>query len=113
MEVLFISIGGALGAVLRYAVGQALGDSSSPWATLVVNATGSFVLGVVLFDVTSPDVLLLVTVGFCGAFTTFSSFSFQTIGLWERDEHARAVVNAVGNLLVSLLAFASAWLVVS
>lgn len=113
MEVLLISLGGALGAVLRYAVGQLLSKPSFPWATLVVNALGSFVLGVVLFGVSRTDVLLLVSVGFCGAFTTFSSFSFQTVGLWERDEHARAVLNAVGNLLVSLLAFASAWLLVT
>jgi CrcB protein len=54
-----------------------------------------------------------VSVGFCGAFTTFSSFSFQTVSLWERGERARAAVNAVANLLVSLLAFAGAWLLVS
>jgi CrcB protein len=113
MEVLLISIGGALGAVLRYAVGQLLREQSFPWATLVVNALGSFVLGAVVFGVSRTDVLLLVSVGFCGAFTTFSSFSFQTVNLWERDEHKRAVLNAVGNLLVSLGAFASAWLLVT
>jgi len=113
MEGLLISLGGALGAVFRYAVGQLLGKTSFPWETLVVNALGSFVLGVVLFGVRNADVLLLVSVGFCGAFTTFSSFSFQTVDLWDRDEHARAVLNAVGNLFVSLLAFASAWLLVT
>ena len=113
MEVLLISIGGALGAVLRYAVGQLLRETSFPWATLVVNALGSFVLSAVVFGVSRTDVLPLVSVGFCGAFTTFSSFSFQTVNLWERDEHKRAVLNAVGDLFVSLGAFASAWLLVT
>ncbi|WP_096390167.1 fluoride efflux transporter CrcB [Halopenitus persicus] len=109
MEVLLVSIGGAAGATLRYLVGQLVDGTSFPWATLVVNALGSFVLGAVTVGVSDADALLIVSVGFCGAFTTFSSFSFQTVSLWDRGEKRTAVLNAVGNLVVSLVAFAAAW----
>ena len=113
MEAVLISVGGALGAVLRYGVGQLLGKTSFPWATLLVNALGSGILGAVVFGVTDTGTLLLVSVGFCGAFTTFSSFSFETVRLWERGEPLQAGLNAGGNLVVSLLAFGTAWLVVA
>lgn len=113
MEILLISIGGAVGAVLRYVVGQLIDNTSFPWATLVVNALGSFILGSVIFGVSDSDILLLVSVGFCGAFTTFSSFSFQTVSLWEQGEQRDAVLNALANLTASLLAFGAAWLLIS
>lgn len=109
MEILLISIGGAVGAVLRYVVGQLIDKTSFPWATLVVNALGSFILGSVIFGVSDSDIILLVSVGFCGAFTTFSSFSFQTVSLWEQGEQRDAFWNALANLTVSLLAFGAAW----
>ena len=113
MEVLLISIGGAVGAVLRYLVGQLIDNSSFPWSTLVVNALGSFILGSVIFGLSDSDILLLVSVGFCGAFTTYSSFSFQTVSLWEQGEQRAAFLNAAGNLTVSLLAFGVAWVLIA
>lgn len=113
MEAVLVSIGGALGAVFRYAVGQLLGKTSFPWATLLVNAVGSGILGVVVFGVDDTGTILLLSVGFCGAFTTFSSFSFETVRLWERGERWHAGLNAAGNLVVSLLAFGTAWLVLA
>lgn len=112
-EILLVSLGGLLGAVSRHIVGLALEDTSFPWATLLVNALGSFVLGVVLFGVNDTETLLLVSVGFCGAFTTYSSFSFQTVLLWEQGERALALGNALGNLVASLLAFGIAWVLMS
>ncbi|MFB6312193.1 MAG: fluoride efflux transporter CrcB [Salinirussus sp.] len=109
MEALLIGIGGAVGAVSRYLIGLLLGKTSFPWATLVVNALGSFILGLVLFAEGTSTLQLLVAVGFCGAFTTFSSFSFQTVRLWERDKQILAIVNAVGNIVISLSAFTVAW----
>ena len=113
MEVFLISIGGAVEAVLRYLAGQVIDSSSFPWARLVVNALGSFILGSVIFGVSDSDILLLVSVGFCGAFTTFSSFSFQTVRLWDRGEQGAAFLNAFGNLTISLLAFGAAWVLVA
>jgi CrcB protein len=109
METLLISIGGAVGAVLRYLVGVLHDDTSFPWSTLMVNVVGSFILGLVLLDGASSDLELLVGVGFCGAFTTFSSFSFQTVSLWEREKQKYAILNAIGNLVLSLTAFTGAW----
>lgn len=113
MEAMLVAVGGALGAILRYAVGQLLASRSFPWATLTVNVVGSFVLGVVLFGPVDDDLAVLVGTGFCGAFTTFSSFSFETVDLWERGRRRRAVVNAVGNLVASVLAIGVVWLVLT
>jgi CrcB protein len=113
MEALLISTGGALGAVLRYSISQLLNDSVFPWSTLVVNAVGSFVLAIVLFAGTNSELEVLVGVGFCGAFTTFSSFSYQTVSLWERGKRRHAILNAVGNIVISLTAFAGAWILVT
>ena len=112
MEIVLISVGGAVGASLRYLLGQFLRSRSFPWSTLAVNILGSFLLGVVLFGADSEKLVLLVGVGFCGAFTTFSSFSFQTVELWERGDHLHATSNAIGNLLLSLAGYAIAWVVV-
>lgn len=112
MESILVGIGGAFGAVLRYLVGRLVASSEFPWATLVVNALGSLVLGVVIFGLSNGHLFVLVGVGFCGAFTTFSTFSFQTVGLWEREEQRLAIINAIANFLISAIAFLSAWLAI-
>ncbi|WP_199174706.1 fluoride efflux transporter CrcB [Halegenticoccus soli] len=94
-----LGTGGALGAVLRYLVGEAVPAEEFPVATLVVNVVGSFVLGLVTFGGVGGDVALFVGGGMCGAFTTYSSFSVQTVLLWERRTPLLAAVNAAGNLL--------------
>lgn len=109
MDLLLISLGGAAGAVLRFGVGIIIRSRAFPWATLLVNALGSFILGIVLFSGVEDGMVLLMGVGFCGAFTTFSSFSFQTVELWETGAPRKAVINAVANLGISLLGFSVAW----
>lgn len=111
-QTVLVAVGGALGAVGRYAVGELLASRRFPWATLSVNVLGSFVLGVILFGPVDGDLTLLVGVGFCGAFTTFSSFSFQTVDLWDRGEPGKAALNAGSNLVASVLAIALAWILV-
>ncbi|WP_224447835.1 fluoride efflux transporter CrcB [Haloprofundus salilacus] len=108
-----VGTGGAIGALLRYAVGQLVDDGSFPLSTLTVNVLGSFVLGVVTFAGVGDSALLLVGTGACGSFTTFSSFSFETVRLWEMDEKRRAVANATVNLVGAGLALGVAWLVAS
>ena len=97
----------AVGAVLRYLVNQAAmaraGDSEFPWGTFAVNTTGSFVAGV-LAGVGGAAHLVLAT-GFCGAFTTFSSFAVETARLGRRE----AVFN-VAATVVACAAFAAAGL---
>lgn len=111
-----VGTGGAIGAVLRYLVANAVlwwrGPTTFPTSTLVVNIIGSFVLGLIVFSSAGTDAMLLVGVGACGAFTTYSSFSVQTVRLWEDGMRGYAVVNAVGNLALSGLGLALAWLLV-
>lgn len=111
-DVLWISAGAILGANLRYAVSRlALMhlSASVPYGTLIVNVTGSFLLGFFLAW-TSERVLahprwrLLVAVGFCGAYTTYSSYSFETFNMLEQGHYGLATVNFVANNLLCLAA---------
>ncbi len=77
--VVLIAVGGILGANLRYALGASVGQPLL--VTLLVNAVGRGILGVVVFGVTDTGTILLVSVEFCGAFTRVSSFSFETMRL--------------------------------
>lgn len=96
-----VAVGGALGAASRYGVGRLLADYPGPYATLAVNALGSFALGLVVFGGAGSTAALLFGTGFCGAFTTFSSFGVQTVGLWRSGDRAESVLNAVGNLVLA------------
>lgn len=107
-----LGTGGAIGALCRYWIGEAVGVEEFPIATLFVNGLGSLVLGLVTFGGAGSDTVLFVGVGACGSFTTYSSFSFQTVQLWESGKRGYAAGNAVSNLVLSLLALAVAWLVV-
>jgi CrcB protein len=108
-----VGAGGTIGAVLRYLVTSRVRSASLPVGTFLVNVVGSFVLGFVTFLGADSQLLLLVGTGACGSFTTFSSFSVDTVRLWERGDPARAVGNAVANLLGAVLALGFAWLLAS
>ena len=109
-DALWISVGAVLGANLRYAVGRlALKhlSASVPYGTLIVNVTGSFLLGFfmawtaerVLAD---PHWRLLFAVGFCGAYTTFSSYGYETFAMLEQGHYGLATANFVSNNLLCL-----------
>lgn len=106
IDTVLVGAGGVLGALARAGVGWLIESRTFPWATLAVNVIGSFVLGIVLFSPVPTAVVLFVGVGFCGAFTTFSAFSYHTISLWEDRSAAAAGVHAVGSLLTALGGFA-------
>lgn len=99
-----LGTGGAIGAILRYLVGLALSHDRFPFSTLVVNVLGSFVLGLVVFASLSDEVVLFVGTGACGSFTTYSSFSVQTVQFWESGDRFRAILYAGGTLALCLLA---------
>ena len=116
MTVLLVLVGGALGAPVRYVVDlmvQSRHDSVLPWGTFVVNAVGSLVLGATAGGVAAaggPDwVLTLVGTGFCGALTTFSTFSFETVRLAEERALRAAAVNVAGSVVVGAAACAAGW----
>jgi CrcB protein len=116
MTVLLVLIGGALGAPVRYVVDlmvQSRHDSVLPWGTFVVNAAGSLVLGATAGGVAAAGgphwLLTLVGTGFCGALTTFSTFSFETVRLAEEGALAAAAVNVAGSVVVGAAACAAGW----
>jgi CrcB protein len=85
MTALAIAVAGALGAVTRYGIAVAIGVRVFPWATLAINALGSFLLGWVLgaprIATLSSSLTLAMTVGFLGSFTTFSTFAYEMVWL--------------------------------
>ena len=120
MTVLLVLVGGAVGAPLRYLTDllvQARHDSVFPWGTFVVNVLGSLVLGATAGTVValSPPawVMTLVGTGLCGAFTTFSTFGFETIRLLEEGSWATAVANAGASIAVGLGVCAGAYAAVA
>lgn len=118
-EWLLVVLGAAIGAPSRWLLDglvQARHDSVLPWGTLTVNVAGSLLLGALLHLGIEGDargaVLAFAGTGFCGAFTTFSTFSYETVVLVEEGSSAIAVINVVGSVLAGLAAaFAGWWLV--
>ncbi|MFP5224780.1 MAG: fluoride efflux transporter CrcB [Actinomycetota bacterium] len=116
MTVLAIGIGGALGALARYGVDLSVArrtEALFPWATLAVNVSGSFALGLLFVllieDGTGPDWLRgLLATGFLGAFTTFSTFSVQTVALAERGHSALAIGYIFASVLLGVFAAGAA-----
>jgi len=108
-----VGVGGAVGAALRYLVGESLPADPFPWGTLAVNVIGSFALGLIVFGGVGGDAALLVGTGVCGSFTTFSSFSVAAVRLWESGERRLAAVHAVANVAASAAAVGTAWAAVT
>lgn len=115
MHLLLIAVAGAAGALARYGVGAAVGVRTFPWATLAINIVGSFLLG--LLVATGParlsaDVRLALAAGFLGAFTTFSTFSHESVTMVREGRLASAAVyvgvSVVGGLAASAAGYFSA-----
>ncbi|QJS99761.1 fluoride efflux transporter CrcB [Streptomyces asoensis] len=113
MNWLVVVAGGMIGAPLRYLTDravQARRDSLFPWGTFVVNISGCLILGVLTgATAVGPDLRLFLGTGFCGALTTYSTFSYETLRLTETGAGVYAAVNAVASVVVGLgAAFAGA-----
>lgn len=109
---LWVGIGGFLGAIMRYLLGgwvAARWGASFPWGTLVINVTGSFILGFFLTFAQDrpwvhPSARLMFAVGFVGAYTTFSTYTYESIRLIMDGQFALAALNIVGSVVVGLMA---------
>jgi CrcB protein len=118
---LVVALGSAVGGVARYGVGllvaRAVG-AAFPWGTLLINVLGSFVIGfygaLTVADgpmPASPEWRAFVMVGFCGGFTTFSSFSLQTVDLLQAGETVAAALYIAGSVMLCVAgAFFGYWL---
>lgn len=108
----YIAAGSALGGVSRYLLGgwmQQLTNTTFPIGTLTVNVVGSFLLGLLIrytasTTAVSPEMRGMLTIGFCGGFTTFSTFSLETVSLLESGDLRRAAWYATLSVLVALAA---------
>jgi CrcB protein len=111
-EAMWVALGGIVGAVARFLIGKWTArhySASFPVSTLFINFVGSLIISVFLIW-TSERVLadprwrLLVAIGFCGAFTTFSSYAFETFKLFEQGAFTLAALNVLANNLAALAA---------
>jgi CrcB protein len=114
LEMLAIAVGGAIGAMARYGAAHWLGEALGtdfPWGILLVNVSGSLAIGVLFVLLVEQGHLSAVLrsaliVGFLGAFTTFSTFSLQTLALFETGRYLEATLYVLGSVVLSLGAVA-------
>jgi fluoride exporter len=106
---LWIALGGAVGAVSRYLVSgwvTSLLDTTLPWGTFVVNVLGSFLLGflfrTVEVSLVSPEMRAMLAIGLLGAFTTFSTFSLEAVALVQEGAWLRASSYVLGSVFLGI-----------
>jgi fluoride exporter len=108
VRVFWVGVAGAAGAISRYAIGRAIGAQLFPWATLGINLSGSFIVAFVVTYATerhwSLDVSTAITVGFVGAYTTFSTFMWESFVLGRTERAGRAVLYVAASIVFGLVA---------
>ncbi len=110
-----VGIGGALGSILRFWLGSYVGGrfgSRFPYGTFVINVTGSFLIGVILTILAeksnlSPNWRYLIPIGFIGGYTTFSTFEYETLRLFQDGQVLSAVLNVALSVIVG---FVGVWI---
>lgn len=107
---LLVMLGGGIGAGVRYKLGawvQGLGGPSFPWGTFLINITGSFLIGLVLRlsleGALSPEWRLFLAVGVLGGYTTFSTFSWETLTLVQQGEWFKAFLYGAGSVMLGFV----------
>lgn len=119
INIFLVALGAGIGGGFRYWVSDLsykIFPIYFPYGTLVVNVLGSFLLGILIFgfgekDLMNPSLKLLLGVGFCGGFTTFSTFSFETINLLRDTQFYLAGMNIILNLFLGLLGIYLAYII--
>ena len=110
-QLLFLAIAGALGSLSRYALGgliQRITGTNFPYGTLLINVLGCLIIGFIMqvaltSDLIPPNIRIIITIGFLGAFTTFSTFSYETVKFLEDGALIAAVMNVMSNVGLGLL----------
>jgi CrcB protein len=120
MILLMVALGGGVGAVIRFVVAGTIQSAAwpgYPWGIFVVNITGGLAMGLIvelsaLKLSMSPEMRAFLTTGVLGGYTTFSTFSLDSVLLIERGDYASAIVYVIGSAVLSILAvFAGFWIV--
>ena len=108
---LAVAVGGALGSLARYWLGLLVAGGALPWGTIAANVSGSLLIGLAAGGIgvgprpaLGETARLFLTVGFCGGYTTFSSFSLQTVSLVQAGRHGLALANVLLSVLSCLAA---------
>ncbi len=119
LKYVLVSLGAAVGGALRYWLSNYVYKflpENFPYGTLTVNVAGSFLVGFFIFylsdrEIISSNLKLFLTVGFCGGFTTFSTFSLETMNLFRDSEFLLAGFNILLNLFLCLLGVYLAYII--
>jgi CrcB protein len=114
-----VSTGAAFGGALRYGISSYIQKHISvifPYGTLVVNVVGSFILGIIMFYLNDKELIgsefrIFLTIGFCGGFTTFSTFSYETFNLFKDAEFGLAIYNVLLNVVLCFVGIYFAYLI--
>jgi len=109
IQFLMVFLGGGLGCVLRFVIAKAMiqYESQFPWATLTANAISCIVLGLILGvqlkHGISDNSKLFLLVGFCGGFSTFSTFSNETLQLFQSGSYLAGIANILGSIILCIV----------
>ncbi len=108
-SLVWIAIGGAVGAIIRYYVYELVQVNWFPLATLIVNVIASFIVGFVLASIELSNIItqqmrIAILTGFCGALSTFSTFAFDNYVLLQDRKYLLFIINIVANVTLTLLA---------
>lgn len=109
---LLVGLGGGVGSMIRYSISVLFNKFSTtlfPWPTFIVNVLGSFLMGLLISYfgrslIVSPNLKLLLVVGFCGGFTTFSTFSIEGLNLLNSGNTTIAITYILGSVFFGLIA---------
>jgi len=110
-QLLLVFIGGGFGSTLRYVIGKYMNSTETgiPWGTFTANILGSFLIGIILGlaaknDALSSNQTLLLATGFCGGFTTFSTFAYENHVFLKAGDFTSFAFYAIGSFVVGFLA---------
>jgi len=109
---LMVMAGAAVGAPARWMLDRSIQirhPSLFPWGTFTINVLGSLLLGVVVGAAASAPLVAVLGTGFCGGFTTFSTFSFEAVRMTEESHGRRALLYVAASLVAGLLAATLGW----